>query len=82
MTSDQAWELAGLARCDGDSEAENRYTNIARGLPLETIRLCCWMCVGNGITSYPNCDVEVCVFCNGKGYQEHVGNLLDFARQI
>lgn len=30
--ADQAWEMAGMARCDGDKEDEERHTKEARRL--------------------------------------------------
>jgi hypothetical protein len=66
--SDRAWELAGLARQDGDHAEELRWTNIARGLPPETVRLKCWPCVGNGLIAYPRSPVITCPDCNGNGW--------------
>jgi len=67
---DLAWELAGLARQDGDHKDELRWTNIARGLPENTPeRKLCWACVGNGIIRYPRTNLITCPDCNGTGSQ-------------
>jgi hypothetical protein len=61
---DRAWEMAGLARQDGDHAEERRWTEVALGRPL---RKRCWSCLGNGRIAYPYQPLEVCSDCKGTG---------------
>lgn len=62
---DRAWEMAALARQDGDLNDAHRWIEVALGRP---IRKACIYCNG-GMFIYPYRPIVPCVECHGTGIQ-------------